>query len=383
MNVVQVSTGRFHHFHLARQMGRHDLLDAIWTGYPLMKLKDERGIPSEKIKSFPYLQTPFMAWNRVSFLRRFPSAHQSLGFWSRELLDRKVARTIKAPCVVLALSSMGEHCGRAAQKLGGYHICDRGSSHIQFQQEILREEHKRWNVDYMPIDVRTVAKEEREYATADRIFVPSEFVRQSFLAHGVDPTKIVKIPYGANRERFQPAGSPTPDRMNFLFVGQFSLRKGAPYLLEAFAAFRHPRKLLTIIGDVQPKVARLISKLPTEHVIFLGNVPNTQLSNFYSHADALILPSLEEGLAMVMAEALACGCPVIATSNTGADDLFSHGEEGFILPIRDTKALTGAMEAIAESKSAFRPKALARVSSLRGWNGYGDHVAQTIKSLRA
>ena len=48
-------------------------------------------------------------------------------------------------------------------------------------------------------------------------------------------------------------------------------------------------------------------------------------------ADVMVQPSIEEGLSLVMAEALACGCPVIATENTGAEDLFQNNKEGFII----------------------------------------------------
>ena len=65
MNVTQISIGRFHHFHLARQLEKHNLLEAIYTGYPRFKLKDEAGIPPEKIKTFPWFQVPYLMLGRV------------------------------------------------------------------------------------------------------------------------------------------------------------------------------------------------------------------------------------------------------------------------------------------------------------------------------
>ena len=65
MLVTQVCIGRFHHFHLARQLEKHGLLNAIYTGYPRFKLFDENKIRADKIRAFPWLQAPYMAINKI------------------------------------------------------------------------------------------------------------------------------------------------------------------------------------------------------------------------------------------------------------------------------------------------------------------------------
>ena len=64
----------------------------------------------------------------------------------------------------------------------------------------------------------------------------------------------------------------------------------------------------------------------------------------YSQGSVLVLPSIEEGLALVQAQAMACGLPVIATTNTGAENLFSDSVEGFIVPIRNPVAIRDKVE---------------------------------------
>jgi glycosyltransferase involved in cell wall biosynthesis len=83
---------------------------------------------------------------------------------------------------------------------------------------------------------------------------------------------------------------------------------------------------------------------------------------------------------MVMAEAMACGCPVIATRNTGAENLFDDGKEGFIVPIRSVEALTEAMETVVQSPEQAQT-ARARIEALGGWDAYGDRWATLIKEL--
>src|SRR5262249_26860887 len=146
MRVTQVSIGRFHHFHLARQLERRSLLREIWTGYPRFKLKDEQAIPPEKIRTFPWLQVPYMGLGGVPILNRFSMVQRELGWWACEMLDRRVEASLKAPTILVALSGSGRRCGSRAQALGGRYICDRGSSHIRYQDQILREEYSLWKL---------------------------------------------------------------------------------------------------------------------------------------------------------------------------------------------------------------------------------------------
>lgn len=384
LKVIQVSTGRFHHFHLARQLEAFGRLDRIWTGYPRFKLRDETGIPPEKIHSFAALQTLYMAWPRLPVLGRWNAAERELTWLAQDSLDRRVAWSLREPRILIALSGQGEHCGRRAKALGGRYICDRGSSHIRVQDRLLGEEHARWGLDYRPIDRRIVEKEEREYAGADLITVPSGFAERSFIESGVPAAKLRRIPYGGRLDRFKPQGSPAQDSFQVLFVGQMSLRKGVPYLLEAFARFDHPNKRLRLIGGIDPGIRPLLAKLPSDRVEFLGALPNTELSRHYSESHVLVLPSIEEGLAMVMAEAMASGCPVIASQNTGADDLFTDGEDGIIVPIRSSDAILAALQRLASSPqetAELRHKAARRIEAIDGWNGYGRQWRALLDSV--
>ena len=384
MKVTQVSIGRFHHFHLARQLETLGLLERLWTGYPRWKLRDELGIPPEKISCFPWLQTFYMGWGRLPVLRRSRALHRELAWLAHDTLDRRVAFSLREAGVLIALSGQGKIGGRRMQGLGGRHICDRGSSHIRVQDRLLREEHARWNVPYDGIEARVMAKEEAEYDGADLITVPSGFAERSFLEMGVPPEKMRRIPYGSRIDRFCQVGEPNTGDFDILFVGQVSLRKGIVYLLDAFARFKHPRKRLRIVGSVDASMTPLLAGLPNERVEYLGNVPNAGLASLYSTAHVFVLPSIEEGLAMVMAEAMACGCPVIATTHTGAEDLFTHDREGFIVPIRSADALLRAMENLAdqpERARGMRTDAVSLTRRMGGWNEYGRRWHDLLASM--
>jgi starch synthase len=115
-----------------------------------------------------------------------------------------------------------------------------------------------------------------------------------------------------------------------------------------------------------------------------GFVPPDQLAATYSQGSVLVLPSIEEGLARVQAQAMACGVPVIATPNTGAEDLFDDGREGFIVPIRDPRALGERLEwmlAHPDARREMGEAARRRVGSLSGWSAYGDAVERLYERL--
>lgn len=384
MNVTQISIGRFHHFHLARQLEKHNLLEAIYTGYPRFKLKDEAGIPPEKIKTFPWLQAPFMMTRGRMGLDKWDWLNKQWAYLAQESLDRYVAGRIKENTILVALSGSGRTAGKTTKAKGGKYICDRGSSHIRFQNDVLKEEYGRWKLPYEGIDPRGIGKEEEEYELADRITVPSEFVRKSFLSKGVPAEKITKVIYGARLDRFAKRGEPDKNKFIVLWVGSVDLRKGFMYLLNAFQQLKHPNKELRVVGIVSAEIKQLMGSRLLDQVKFLGMVPNVKLSELYSTANVFALPSLEEGLAMVQGEALACGCPIIGSPNSGAEDLIIHGNEGFIVPIRSSEAIVEKFQQLIDEpflRQKMSEAALKRVLQLGGWDTYGNNYVNVIKSL--
>jgi glycosyltransferase involved in cell wall biosynthesis len=105
--------------------------------------------------------------------------------------------------------------------------------------------------------------------------------------------------------------------------------------------------------------------------------PRAELRKYYNQASVFVIASIEEGLALVMAQAMACGLPIIATDNTGAADLFDDGVEGFIVPIKSAQAIREKIELLRgdrEQLERMSSAALNRVQLMRGWDSYGDAI---------
>jgi alpha-maltose-1-phosphate synthase len=379
--VVSVA-GAFHSFDLAREMAARGNLEQIFSTFPWARLKRE-DVPRELVSTFPFIHPALMILTRWGI--DLPgSTRWSLDYANVISFDRWVSRNLPACDVLVALSGNGLTSGRMVQRRGGRYVCDRGSSHIRFQDQIMTEEYRRWSVDLRPCDPRFIRREEEEYAQADAITVPSEFARQSFLEMGVPTAKVHKVPYGVRLENFSPVSQPPSDSFEVLFVGGVGFRKGIPYLLEAFKKFAHPRKRLRIAGGVQKEIRSYLSTGLHENVEFMGIVPQRELKQIMSSSHVMVLPSLEEGLALVQAQALACGCPLISSTNTGGSDLFTHGVEGFEVPIRSVEAITERLQQLADEphlQQQMREAAIAKVRSLGGWHTYGEQFLCVLNQL--
>ena len=160
-----------------------------------------------------------------------------------------------------------------------------------------------------------------------------------FLEMGIPESKLCKIPYGVDMRRFSKVTDPATDCFDVLFVGQVSFRKGVPDLIDAFGLLKHRRKRLRLVGVMRPEMKRYLKRnLLQGDVEFLG-ISQVQLKHIMSRSHVMVLPSIQDGFGLVLAQALACGCPVIGTRHTGAEDLFSDGNEGFIVPIRNSRMI--------------------------------------------
>ena len=375
MQVVQTVFGKFHHFHLARQLHRRGMLAGIFSSYPSFKLGDQQ-IPKELVHTFPYLH---MSQFIVARYCSSSAVNGELSWWTARTMDSYVAGRLPDCDVFVGISGSGLKTGGLAQKRGGKYICDRGSSHIRWADRMMMEEFARWGQEFEGVYHKHISREEQEYDQADAITVPSEFARRTYVEMGVPADKIKKVPYGSDLSRFAKVAEPAADSFDVLFAGQVSFRKGIPYLLEAFAKLRHPKKTLTIVGSVMPEIERYLKGKSFDKVEFVGVQPQSRLKELMSRSHVMVLPSVEEGLALVQGEAMACGCPIIGSENTGAEDLFDDGSEGFIVPIRDPDAITERLERLAQDpalRNAMSARALERVAHIGGWDTYGrDYVA--------
>ena len=384
MRIVQAVFAVYHHFELALELEQRGHLEMVYSTWPWARLKRE-GVPRNKVETFPWIHTPDYLLGRARLRPRWLT--DELGWWNALAFDRwtdkRLARLPAGCDALIAIAGAGLTTGRHLQERGGKFICDRGSTHLRYGDQILGEEYKRWGVEYR-YDIRDTLREDEIYAAADAITVPSRFAKNSYIEHGISEDKLHVIPYGVRLENFYKTAEPDSNAFNVLFAGQVSLRKGFPYLLQAFASVQHPRKRLRVAGSIQAELRQLLPRLPHEHVEFLGSLSQPALASLMSRSHVLVLPAIEDGFGMVMNQAMACGCPVIATDHCGSLDLLTEGKDGFIVPIRDSDALLERMQHLADAphlRQKMGAAALCRVKELGGWKEYGDRWEELLLKL--
>ncbi len=377
MQIVQAVLGVFHHFELAHQLERRGHLRKLYSTWPWRRLRRE-GLARKYVGAFPFIHLPDYLLDLTRF---YPASVSAAMKRVNPLAFDLWTRLVIPPCdAFIGISGAGLLTGQAVQQRGGRYICDRGSTHQRSMDRVLAAEYQRWGIPSPPAHPHVTRREEACYAAADAITVPSHAAARSFLRMGVPEHKLQVIPYGVRLDRFHKTSDPPTQAFEVLFAGQVSLRKGIPYLLQAFHRLRHPGKHLTVVGAIQAHIRPLLARLPTENVTFLGSIPQSELIDRMSRSHVMVLPSVEEGLALVQAQALACECPVIATSATGAEDLFTDGIEGFIVPVpesaHDIDALATRMQLLADDpalRARLASAARQRVASIGGWDTYGAH----------
>ena len=224
------------------------------------------------------------------------------------------------------------------------------------------------------------AREREEWALADCIVCPSAFVRDHVVAEGGAAERCVVVPYGVDAKDRRDATVRAPGPLRVLTIGEIGLRKGSPYVLQAAERLGTAVRMRMAGPDrLPPSIRRRMSR----SIELRGIVPRAQIAEEYRWADVFLLPSLCEGSATVVYEALASGLPVITTYSTGS--VVSDGVEGLIVPERDPQAIVDAVRYLADNGDVRATmSANARVTAAENTvDKYGARLLDVLSLLHA
>jgi len=372
--------GRFHLFNLAKQLQDHNSLARLITSYP--KFEAVRyGINPENITSLLSHEIHNRGWRQLSRITASLFNPQYLIF---ELYDRHASWHLRVPGdIFVGLSGCCLYSLRRARRLGAKTVVERGSSHMLYQRQILTEEYRKFGLVREVVHPQVVERELTEYQEADYISVPSTYVKETFVGQGIPAAKLIQTPYGVDLSSFHPV--PKQDKIfRIIHCGGLSIRKGVPYLLQAFSELRLKDAELWLIGSITDEIKPFLRRFSSPAIIHKGPFPEKDLYRYYSQGSVFCLASVEEGLAMVQAQAMACGLPVICTTNTGGADLVREGRDGFILSIRDVEALKEKILYFYEHPEAGRDmgeSARLRVQAGYSWSDYGHKMIVAYQNI--
>jgi glycosyltransferase involved in cell wall biosynthesis len=227
-----------------------------------------------------------------------------------------------------------------------------------------------------------LARKDAELAAADLVLVPSSFVKASLAAAPVN-APVVVVPYGCPHPLSAPPPRPAHGPLRLLFVGGLSQRKGLADLLDAVSLLGD-HVTLTLIGR-RPAARCDALDEALQHHRWLPSLPNSVVQAEMRQHDVLVLPSLFEGLPLVISEALAQGLPIIATANAAADERISHGVEGFVVPIRSPESIASCLERLIADRDRVQAMAAACLqrAATSSWAQYRNTLIKVIAPLLA
>jgi glycosyltransferase involved in cell wall biosynthesis len=223
-------------------------------------------------------------------------------------------------------------------------------------------------------------RKDAELGLATAVSVASTHTRASLEELGVK-IPIVVTPYGFPIETFAPKTSLADGPFTVLAVGTQDLRKGTPYLLEAWKRAGLKNARLRLVGRINLSKSFLAGYAHLfEHV---PHAANAELGAIYRAADLLMFPTLGDGYGLVIQESMSCATPVVTTPCGGGPESIRHGETGWILPPRDIDALVEQLRYAAANRD--KVLAVGRAARARAeqwtWRQAGEALVRALSQL--
>jgi starch synthase len=301
----------------------------------------------EVVKRFPtYRIATRLLWGAW---RRLPGARRShlpvvATSW---LADRLASKYVPPSSIFHGWVVVCLACLRAAKRRGAMTMVQNPAVHLLHWQREVMTECDRFAINPRDCDAilpaSLIHRAQREYDQCDRIVVLSQVARQSFEQFGFANKVVVVLP-GVDHTFFSPPARPAPPPLfRVCYAGRIELAKGVPYLLQAWKRLRLPRAELLLAGEIMPEITSLLRSCADDCIKPLGNLPLEKVAECYRDSSLFVFPSVNEGFGLVLLEAMACGIPVVATDKSGAQDCVTEGQDGFVVPARNSDALAEAI----------------------------------------
>ena len=374
MKIAILTTGRFHVCDLARELDALGHAVAFYSLVPPWRTR-QFGLPGRCNRWLAPLVAPVLLTQRAAARTRWAeTADHALA----AALDFCASKVIERCDVLIGMSGLASATAAAARRRFGARIfIERGSRHILSQREILQALPRRPG-SKPPVPEWAVRRELTDYDLADTVVVPSRHVVESFLERGFPQTRLFRNPYGVSLSMFPATRAPTGIGPTFIMTGAWSLRKGCDLLVEAWRQLPFESSLVHVgpVLDVPLPAEKRFTHVPA--------VDQSRLTKAYSSAHVFALASHEEGLSLVLPQALASGLHLVCTDRTGGADvaeLTGCQSSVTVCPSGDVERLRQGMARATEKAVALSGlrDLLGPARAALSWESYGKRYDQALR----
>lgn len=276
---------------------------------------------------------------------------------------------------------------KEAKKLGLKCIYDLPIAYWETGRKLLFEEAERmpeWSSTMgraLKDSEAKLARKQEEMQLADAIVGPGSFVMDSIPQWAAEKKKITS-PFGSPAASgFQPKMIQPNKPLRVLFAGSMGQRKGLGDLFQAIKLLDTKHIELVVLGSLLAPYSFYEKQL--QGFTYEGTKPHAEVLELMKSCDIFCLPSIVEGRALVMQEAMTQGLPIIITPNTGGADLVEEGKTGFLVPIRSPEAIAEKIEWFIKNREQipYMSECAYKKASEYTWDNYGKKVVNSITHL--
>lgn len=379
--VLLATCGSWHVRNTAKSFKKRDALAGLWISD-----KNSTDINDQLYRRcwpFHLAMKPFYQLASQEVVER--SFYALFSFWKFWLMFQKWPECNVVQGIMGYCTELFDHAERQGGKI--LKVVDCQNSHPTSYRGYWQRELDLWSPGKkVPIPGWMFSRMNRELERADVVLCPSDFVRDTMITNGINPEKCFVSHFGVNSDLFTRRIA-VPDTPRFVCIGTVCVRKGHQYLFRAFEKVKAivPEAELICVGGYKDDFAKEMNRWDGTFVLH-DSLSHAEIADLLRSSTAFVLPSLEEGFARVLSEAMAVGIPILASYESGASTVVKDGVEGWIIRPQDIDALADAMIKIAidsQLNLKMGEAAYQKGAPANTWQDYGDRLLEEYKNRLA
>lgn len=384
MKYIVVHSGSRDQYKLAESLYKHDKLGFLVTDDILFRKKYRHLFPLKNIK----ISICGLFFRCI--LQIFPKWE-----WMHPIKDHYLGRTAgklskKYKMQLLGLSEYAYHAYQYSDIRP--RIVFQFHPHAYSNKKIFVEEAIRHpeTADNLRLEKECFVSEKKlkesweEINMTDYFIAASSYTKQTLIENGAPEDKIFIAPYGVDTTRYPFKNREIPSTVNFVFVGSYTERKGIYYLLTAAKRLEDEGYNFKIRMTGRAKYnPEMINRYKLKNIEIYHSLSHSQLIELLHSSDVFVFPSLCEGFAFVIIEAMSTGLPIISTTRTAGRDIVREGIDGFTINPSSVDELYEKMKffIMHPEQCSIMGKNSAEKAKTITWENFENKIITAIETI--